>query len=288
VKAGALSIFSECEPVPDGSSLRQGDVIRPLESDNDPWNGIAIVVTADCDLARSKHAGRLTCVPVLPASTYLSFFYMPRRLARTRETLGDQLVSQMRKAQKAHLPEFSSPLTPERCRQWILQSELAKIVSALHLSAEEAAAFMPLAQSFRRISDSVDSPLSKQCEAFSSTTEAMGKSAHSTKERLIAELASHLRDLPGDAMFLSSLMNGVEEGYVAYLRLLVGLNDRQVATRAAQRSFQITHERFTHLKSPYLYRLTQQLGAVFSAIGLPEEYEASRDGRAKQFLQELG
>jgi hypothetical protein len=213
---------------------------------------------------------------------------MPRRLARIEETLGDRLVSLMRKAQKAHLPEFDSPLTPERCQQWVLQSELAKIANTLRLSADETAAFIPLAESFRRISDSLDAPLSEQCEAFCSASEVMGKSARSTKEKLMADLASHLKDLPGDAMFLNSLMDDAEEGYVVYLRLLVGLNDRQVATRAAQRSFQITHERFTHLKSPYLYRLTQQLGSVFSAIGLPEEYEASRDSRAKTFLQELG
>lgn len=288
MKVDRLPAFSECEPVPDDNSLRQGDVIRPLESTDDPWNGIAIIVTADCDIARSKHSGRLTCVPVLPASTYLSFFYMPRRLARTQETLGDQLVSLMRKAQRAHLPEFANPLTTERCLQWVLQTDSGKIASTLRLSPDETAAFMPLAESFGRISASLDAPLSEQCEAFCSAVKAMGRSSHATKERLIAELASHLRDLPGDAMFLSSLMDDVKEGYVAYLRLLVGLNDSQVAIKASQRSFKITHERFTHLKSPYLYRLTQQLGAVFSAIGLPEEYEVSRDGRAKQFLQELG
>ena len=30
------------------------------------------------------------------------------------------------------------------------------------------------------------------------------------------------------------------------------------------------------MRSPYIYRLTQQLAAVFTAIGLPLEYESNR------------
>jgi len=89
-------------------------------------------------------------------------------------------------------------------------------------------------------------------------------------------------------MFLSSIGNDDDSGYVAYLRLLRELKDNQVALKPSSRSFEITHERIAHLKPPYLYRLTQQLGAVFSSIGLPTEYEASRDTLTQGVLHVQG
>ena len=89
-------------------------------------------------------------------------------------------------------------------------------------------------------------------------------------------------------MFLSSVANGVDYGYVAYLRLLRELKETQVALKASNMSSTITHERIGHLNSPYLYHLTQQLGAVFASIGLPEEYEESRNKSAEQLLKAAG
>ena len=75
-------------------------------------------------------------------------------------------------------------------------------------------------------------------------------------------------------MFLNSLPDDDDDdtdGHVAYLRLLRELKDNAVALKSSAMSYEISHERIGHLKPPYIYRLTQQLGAVFSSIRLPEE-----------------
>jgi hypothetical protein len=282
--------FSECAPVTDARPLRQGDVLRSVDPAAEIWDALAIVVTADCDLAKAKHAGRLTCVPVLPADAYLALFYMPRRIDRIQQSLVDQLIGKMHRAQSAHLPQFSSPVTKQRCRQWLLQSRPDDIANTLEMSPQEQSEFLPLAHSFRESAKAQDGPLAAQCDAFALMYEVLGTKGGRVagKDSILREIATHLRDLPGDALFLSSLGDDTGSSYVAYLRVLMGVKDTQVAVKPYPRSFEVTHERIAHLKSPYLYRLTQQLGAVFNAIGLPPDYENSRDSKTRQFLDQLG
>ncbi len=283
-----MAAFSECEQILDARPLRQGDVLRPLKDQGDLWDGISIVVTADCDIARSKHAGRLTCVPILSASSYLALFYMPRRLAKIGQQVGECLTKLMRQAQQVHLTDFPQPISSERCLKWVLQSESQTIAQRLRLTSQETSTFLQLADSFRGTYMVSEDPFPRQCEAYHQAAEALGRQAATVKTALAADLANHLRDLPGDAMFLTSLGNGYHSGYVVYLRVLRELKDEQVALKSSSRSFEITHERIGHLKPPYLYRLTQQLGAVFSSIGLPTEYEMSRDALAQRILQGQG
>jgi hypothetical protein len=285
-----IPCFSECEPVPDARPLQQGDVLRSLEPPAEIWDATVIVVTADCDLAKTKHAGRLTCVPVLPAPVYLSLFYAPRRLAKIQQALAEHLTGLMRKAQSAHHPQFSVPLTEARCREWLQQSSPEAIAKTLEMSPKEEGTFVPMAHSFRESADALDGPLAAQCDAYASVYEALGRRGgrRTGKASLLSEIADHLRELPGDALFLNSVGNGPADGYVAYLRVLMSVKDAHVALKPHQRSFEVTYERIAHLRSPYLYRLTQQLGSVFNAIGLPSDYESSRDSTAQQFLDRLG
>lgn len=95
------------------------------------------------------------------------------------------------------------------------------------------------------------------------------------------ELSGSLASLPGDAMFISSLAADASEGYVAYLRRIHEVNDRDVA-----RSAQFNTGKFIRvgrLRAPYIYALTQQVGSVFGSIGLPAEYETQRTETAELF-----
>jgi hypothetical protein len=66
-------------------------------------------------------------------------------------------------------------------------------------------------------------------------------------------------------------------GWIAYLRLVREIQHDQVAVRQPDlRRKATTAKRVARLRSPYIYRLTQQLIDVFAAIGLPSEYEESR------------
>lgn len=284
-----LTKFSECEDVLDARPLGQGDLLRPLEPSKDPWEGMLIVVTADCDLAKYKHAGRLSCVPVLPAATYLAIFYMPKRIEKMRNELAQRLVKLMRKAQSDHLAEFTQPISADRATQWVSQSDPDKICETLKLSPAERDTFLPMTQAYRSCAEAVSRTLAEQCDVYSMAAEVLYKPGNTARKNLAGDLAGHLKQLPGDAMFLNYLLDDdAGSGYVAYLRVLRELKEDAVALRSSSRSYEISHERIGHLKPPYLYHLTQRLGAVFSSIGLPDEYEAERDTRSGELMERLG
>jgi hypothetical protein len=283
-----LAKFSEFEEILDARPLGQGDLLRPLEPSKDPWEGMLIVVTADCDLAKYKHAGRLSCVPILPVDIYLAIFYMPKRIEKIRNDLGQRVVKFMRKAQNDHLAEFTQPISADRAIQWVLQSDPDRICEALKLSPAERNAFLTMTRVYRSCAEAVNRTLAEQCDVYNMAAGILYKSGNSARKNLAGDLAGHLKQLPGDAMFLNYLReDDAGNGYVAYLRVLRELKENAVALRSSSRSYEISHERIGRLKPPYLYHLTQRLGAVFSSIGLPDEYEAKRDTRSSELMERM-
>jgi hypothetical protein len=67
------------------------------------------------------------------------------------------------------------------------------------------------------------------------------------------------------------------------------LRDGCVALKSSQMAFDMTHERVSRLQPQYIHALTQRLAAVFSAIGLPDSYEAARADAGMRLLNsEMG
>jgi hypothetical protein len=96
-------------------------------------------------------------------------------------------------------------------------------------------------------------------------------------EKLQADIASKITDLPGDSFFLGTVLEDRPKGFVAYLRLVREIRGDEIALKHADlRSSSVRAKRIARLTSPYIYRLTQQLGDVFSSVGLPTEYEDHR------------
>lgn len=60
-----------------GVCLRQGDIIRTERNTPQELSDLWMILTSDCDLARAKHYGRLTCVPVMTMRRYLELFIFP-------------------------------------------------------------------------------------------------------------------------------------------------------------------------------------------------------------------
>lgn len=68
--------------------LRQGDVLEFRAEPRGPYNcGVAVVLTADCDLVQEKHYGQILLCPVLPALEYFRKVWLPRRLEKVRARL---------------------------------------------------------------------------------------------------------------------------------------------------------------------------------------------------------
>jgi hypothetical protein len=276
-QGGLLLRYRECEDVVSNAPLRQGDVIRPLTFSEDPWSGSAVIVTADCDLARNKHNGRLTCVPVLPIEKYLSMFYMPDRIGRLLATAENKLGSMVRQYQLM-LEGFDEPIDDKSAAEWVVETPPEDVTHVLGIHGKDGVLFAAIAKAYCAARANKLTDFKAQVMTSCDLQVALGHH----RERDVARTArmkdviQSVERLPGDAMFLNALSDELHNGYVCYLRVLREISDDEVATRASMRSFRIKYERISRLRAPFVYALSQQLGSVFSAIGLPEEYEGAR------------
>lgn len=276
----------ETSYVHDDQPLRQGDIFVWLDGAEDPWRQTGIVVTADCDIAQAKHGGVLTYVPVLPLQAYLCTYYLPRRLRRGLGPVGDRCLRLIKDLQARYRPDFPTPLSNEAVEA-LLEGKLPhEIAETLKVPAgPEQDELFTLVSAIRSASAAIATlSFDEHIAALRQLTEAAGRTFKPAD--LGQDVRTHVGQLPGDAFFIGAIPEVGDGGFVAYLRLPREVRDFEVAVRQPDlRNANTRARRICRLNSPYVFRLTQQLGGVFADIGLPRPYEANRDRLAESTMQ---
>jgi hypothetical protein len=269
--------FPEWAELQPGSPVRQGDVLAALTPDSDSWRQLLVVLTADCDLAGSKHGGALSCVPVLTHVDYLLSYTYERLRGALLERLVRELLEVHIKAASS-MPGFPQ-VSPSRLQQWLVESDTDSVVSTLRLVGQPALRFRELAREMNILTREVPASITSATRLLADAKLVLGdgKSRDKTATSVAADLASSLRKLPGDALFLNEVSPKHTCGYVVYLRRVIEVDDNSVVRTRSRLPPDAKFIRTSRLRSPYVYALSQQFGAVFSAIGLPTEYENARD-----------
>jgi hypothetical protein len=271
--------FCECDAVDDPTKgLRQGDVFEWNDPAADPWRRFGIIVTADCDIAHEKNAGVLSYVPLLAVTDYLSAFYLPKQISKSLVKIDERLTTTIQRLQTSNRPEFPSLLTSEVVISWIDGASIDAVADELRAPTEDREQLQKLVALRRELVGSLlSAEIAKHTEAICNARSILQQSKPDTvRTNLHKDVQSHLKDLPGDALFIRALSKIHSTGFIAYLRFVRELNQTAVAIRPADLSRGAQARRVGRLRAPYVYRLTQMLGTVFSSIGLPQEYEAAR------------
>lgn len=241
-----------------------------------PWRRFGIVVTADCDLFFEKHSGILSYVPVIPLTEYLTRFHLSRRFEEHRQPVVDELVTALRKHQAIAHPEFPEPVSEEAALRWVERDGPTAMIDQLGVvDPVERSRMIKLAEDYQF------SVRAAEAGTFDEQVDALTRLRwHRSKKAAKAtwsEISSLVKRLPGDAFFIGTLAVGYESGYVAYLRLVRDVRQDEVAIRQSDLGRESAKaRRIARLRSPFIHALTQQLGAVFSSIGLPTRYEDNR------------
>lgn len=269
-------VFPEWMDIHPSRPLRQGDVLVAVVPNSDEWHKLLIVLTADCDLAREKHGGALTCVSVLPKDSYLIWF----RYENQRNLLCDRLAEQLISVYDQNANEEpKAQVSRWRMREWVVESHPSIVADELGLDPGKTSQFIALAEPIRDLTASAPDTIGTAVDKLAKAKHALGDSA--TREKADAavrkDLSQFLRSLPGDAIYLNELSLEHSSGYVAYLRRVIEVNDCAVVTSQSRIPHDAAYLRVARLRSPYIYALTQQFAAVFSAIGLPSAYESARN-----------
>lgn len=280
--------FSECDDVTDDSALVQGDVFEWLERKDDPWLQFGVIVTANCDILHQKHRGILSYVPVLAIEDYLRIFFFPSALQKGvksiaeqlgRTLLADEVADAIRAYQAENLADFPEPLSDSVALRWALTLTPEGLADELQITDPgPRKKFVTLVEDFRSVEAAVTGgAYAAQWNALVRLRVRQGPTAEKARERIWSEIRASIKDLPGDRFFLGRLGSVPGDGWIAYLRLVREIQHDQVAIRQPDlRKKETVAKRVARLRSPYIYRLTQQLIDVFAAIGLPSEYEESR------------
>jgi hypothetical protein len=274
--------FSECDPATDADPIRQGDVFRWLGDDDPVWKRYGIVVTADCDIAFDKHAGVLSYVPVLRAEHYLSLAFLPDQVQRVRDLIADEIRTLARRLKETHQPGYAGDLTDRGIDDAVRTEEAPYMADALNVPVgPDRQQLTGLIEAHQRCDAAAGAMnYSVYRDAIEIAALSRGLDAEKAVRRLASDTTNRLERPPGDVFFVGSV-HEAREGFVAYLRLVREINQTEIAITTPQvRVGDAKAIRVARLRSPYVYRLTQQLGDVFSAIGLPTTYEANRRDHA--------
>ncbi|MDE0777897.1 MAG: hypothetical protein OSB43_16600 [Nocardioides sp.] len=277
---GSAEQFPEWTEPPAGGPIRQGDVISSVVDSAELWRQNLVVITADCDLAKAKHDGALTCVPILRLTDYLRIF----RFEKLRDSLATRIAAKLLADVERANPEFAVPnISLPRLKQWVLEEDSDAILQAF--------GSVVIPAPVRDLMNVLKSLLAEQPEDLSSVIDLLAgarlavgdfKELQKAHAATANDLASTLKSLPGDVLLLNEISAVDSEGYVVYLRRAFEIPDSSVVISYSRLPHDAHYARISRLRAPYVYALTQQFGAVFSAIGLPNSYEQARESIASR------
>ncbi len=286
--------FREYETGLGDQPLRQGDVLRFIQKEEFPvgWRDtIAVVVTANCDLAFGKHWGTITYVPAIPLDIYVQQFIIPKII--TTECEKSKKILQELFAREAATESVERAL--EMLQLGYSMKEIAVLLppnsNSLHFETElQALGLLWAAQiTLRQCTD--PEQYWRHVEGLSTDLDELRRPKTSSKETLRREMRSRLKSFPGDTFYLCEPGPDCGGGYVVMLRLIRSLDDSSVALRPADEYHspgQYRARRIARLEILYCHRVVQQMAQVFTDIGLPSDYEEARASRLANYVETWG
>ena len=261
--------FAEYTAVRVTDALRQGDVIEAVDLQTSKWQSKLLVITADCDFANKKHQGRVTCVPLLDQDDYLLGF--PVEKIRN-ESIGKFTIDLQRRLKKAMDLEISS----KRLREWPIEQDPEVIMRQLKVSQNDSRDIESLFSAIALLSGEMkdlESALETIIQAQACIPNA--KKESNVRSELRNRITQNYTNPPGDAIFLSAIAPSHENGYFAYLRHLEQINQNEIQTAPSRTKN--AYRRIGRLRDRYTHALVQRFAMVFMSIGLPSDYEETRD-----------
>lgn len=275
----------EWQQLDDTAPIRQGDILvlrhpRTLEVQDR-----VLVITADCDIAKSKTSGGLAALRVLPLETYVRHHWAGKHTKRLFTIERAEVINSFntlylaarggtKTLSESALTSWVSRLSGEQiCAELKVTDE--KIQKKITSCVAKLAALLAI-----EIAVGTDECFDKICAFYAIKDNQQCSEAKTTVlKKVRAELAS----LPEDIFLLSSFPDTAAQPYVVMLRQLVALTTEQVTTSAEQARANHSYLRYGRLAPTFKYAISQQFGLLYSRIGLPNEYDEHKKHVAESF-----
>lgn len=268
----------ETEIIDDGyEPLRQGDIFL-WDKRGEPWRRVGIVVTANCDIAWGKFGGIISYVPVLTVKDYWRLVRLPTLLLQLYEQKFLPFVIEQVRGILTKSGGDVANASDYAIKDFLDLMDSSSISGFYSLSSGDEERLRDIIGAYRKavlVGSKSDCSFDEVADAYIGIKSIIGKKE--SIDSLKKSLAEGLSQLPGDAFFIGRMVGVQGQGFVACLRVIRETKMNVIAVRPSDYSGgEIQGRRVSRVTSPYIYRITQQLGQVFSDIGLPEKYEAFR------------
>jgi hypothetical protein len=258
--------------------FRQGDAIAWGNwRQRDGWDRFGVILTADCDIAQGRVSQFLTYLPIIDAGVYLNEVWAKNRLSRMRDGEIVNIGGQLHKYHRRFNPD-ARYLPDSEVEAWILADSVENILEALQIDQpKEKAALSAGLQKVKQIvqwarDNDAANTLSRYAKALAVRG---GQAAVQTREKILRDAKSDLvKNLPTDSYFLTSLPQVDVSGCVCMLRYIRPIDMSSLATSYVEaREKNDMAFRLGRLSPTVKYALTQKFAALFTRIGLPQDFE---------------
>jgi hypothetical protein len=278
----SLEEIDEFEEVLGSAPLRQGDIFEWLDPfRKPPWRELAVIVTADCDMANSKIGDVVSFVPLLPFEDYIWQFWREKRFSSQRDRALQELESFIN---KRLLKQEKAEISIDAVRDWAGRENNEDIAAALAIT--DINLKNKLDNLWRRFADMNALLVTDQCDLqlLLKAAEHLTKPGQPATDFLAIDFQNNLANLPGDVFYLSQV-RGEQGGAFAMLRQIRQCDKFDIAVEPDQIRFAgAKARRIARLRPTFKYGLTQQLARVFSDIGLPASYDGRVKNRSAKFF----
>jgi hypothetical protein len=266
--------------------IRQGDIIRKLNSKTGVVEKLGVIITADCDIAQRKASERYTWLEIMPMSAYIEGPWAREQLRKLSEkrsrALCDYLNGQIRKQHTGLLD-----LTHDSLVEW-LQSKSAEDILASVVGQAPSSDNKQLCElkglELTVCDDEKKSNLTRLKEAWTFFN------INESKQQEFVRSA--LKDGGGfqDYFVLPELPQQAGIGFVVMLRsmgtiMATELYFSEQNARIYDRPD--AFHRLGRLNDSIRFSITQKLAFLFSRIGMPTTFESACETAAELMVEEF-
>lgn len=264
--------------------VRQGDLLICRDLHKAEVVDICLVITADCDISKGKYGKQLACLRIITLDTYFNSIWAERKLQKVVEIETNKIREQLNKWKKKLTGEEGC-FSLQAVTSWVRRVEPDSICIDLNIPEPEIKKVKTSITSFKAAlltfnDDDEEKNKLKQLVEFRSVIQ--GKNYNDMYKEILKTAQGEV--LPEDVFLLPSLPQLDELGpAVVLLREIITVGHNNICFRTIDACSTEMYLRVGRLEPTFKYAVSQAFGALYSKIGLPEEYEL----RCKEVFNQL-
>lgn len=269
--------------VPDPTiPIRQGDLLISRDPHVGRVEEICLVITADCDISKGKFGRQLACLRVISFHDYLRTVWAERKLRKLEKDEAEKLRGQIAKWHTKSIGT-ESRLSAEAALAWLRRDDPEKICADLAIPEQDSKKVRNSLSSFRAALSVLDEKGTtgklQQYAAFRAAS--LERDVQTCRQEILQQAQKEA--LPEDVFLLPSLPQLETGPAVVLLREVVSVRHEAICYRSTDASTNEMFLRVGRLEPTFKYAVSQAYGALYSRIGLPEEYER----RCKDVIEDI-